>query len=284
MFDSTKIMPAEKFAFTFKALGKGRWAVLSDGEHVGELDESGDTNSLESTASLEDVLRNFDVFIEMRPEYYLGHVSEYVKSLSSDPREHIHLFEHLLAACFLAKGDPKNEAATLSKLNRCLDWIRASTFYTDPASSVYHESYEGGLLHHTLKVAARLAELHDTPAFESVPLESAVLVALTHDWCKIGFYEKYTKNVKNEVTNTWEKVAAFRRTDSKVPLGHGAASMFMAGQFIHLSLAEAAAIRWHMGKWRCTDDENDELQRANEEHPLVHLVQFADQLSIVNYI
>lgn len=45
----------------------------------------------------------------------------------------------------------------------------------------------------------------------------------------------------------------------------------------------ALAIRWHMGRWNVVDSEVNDLQTANENYPMVHMIQFADQLSIVNY-
>ena len=68
-----------------------------------------------------------------------------------------------------------------------------------------------------------------------------------------------------------------------INLGHGVSSMFLINKFFHLSLEEASAIRWHMGSYRTSDAEFDELQTCNENFMLVHLLQFADQLSLVKY-
>ena len=60
--------------------------------------------------------------------------------------------------------------------------------------------------------------------------------------------------------------------------------MFLIQKMIpDLTLPEACAIRWHMSTWRVAGDEKDEIQKANEDFQLVHLIQFADQLSITNY-
>ena len=54
-------------------------------------------------------------------------------------------------------------------------------------------------------------------------------------------------------------------------------------KFFKLSQEEALAIRWHMGEYNVADNEMNELHYANENYPLVFLLQFADRLSITNY-
>ena len=93
----------------------------------------------------------------------------------------------------------------------------------------------------------------------------------------------YMRNVKNDETGIWEKVPSYKRIDASIPLGHGAQSMFMASRLFKLTADESLAIRWHMGVWNVSSNEYNDLQQANENYPLVHLLQFADQLSIVNY-
>lgn len=168
-------------------------------------------------------------------------------------------------------------------VTRIIAWLESTDFYTAPASTQYHESFLGGLCYHTLKVASNALDLCKVEKFNAVNEFDAVLVALMHDWCKINFYEPYKRNVKNESTGTWESVTAFRYRGAQVPLGHGVTSMFLAQKFFQLSVDECAALRWHMGAWRVCESEHSELQSANENYPLVHLIQFADQLSITNY-
>ena len=38
-----------------------------------------------------------------------------------------------------------------------------------------------------------------------------------------------------------------------------------------------------MGAWNITGEDQKDLNRANAVYPLVHLIQFADQLSITDY-
>lgn len=194
-------------------------------------------------------------------------------------------YERLLAGVFSVKySDYADPDLVIKYTNKCLEWIRSTDFYRAPASTRYHESVVGGLLVHTLQVYNNIIALHHARQFESITdIYSATLVALVHDWCKIDYYEAYEKNVKNESTNQWEKQIAFRVNQRGIPLGHGVTSMFLAEKFFRLTSEEALAIRWHMSRFRVCDDEINEMQQANEKCPLVHLLQFADQLAITEY-
>lgn len=180
-------------------------------------------------------------------------------------------------------GDQAFTEKVDAKLVELYQWLDDSGFYTSPASTQYHEAYKGGLCDHTLRVVNNIIALHNLDVFAGVDVASAVLVALVHDWCKIGSYTSYQKNVK-DASGNWVKETAFKYTnDPVISLGHGVSSMYLASKWFSLSEEEALAIRWHMGAWRVVTTECNELQHANENYPLVHMLQFADQLAIVNY-
>lgn len=187
-----------------------------------------------------------------------------------------------LQRCFLkTKEDPD---AQIRNVMCAIEWLRNCRFYDCPASTKYHEAFPGGLVLHSLRVVEMAKQLSYMPAFaDKVELHSAVLCALVHDWCKIGTYESFMRNVKDDNGN-WTQVQSYRTSGKFViPAGHGVSSYFLASRFFRLTPEEVLAIRWHMGKWRAVDDEVNELQTSNENFPLVHLIQFADQLSITNY-
>jgi len=221
---------------------------------------------------------DFEVF-KGRPEHAVGHEIAFDNMCAET-------YEELIIGCILSRyftertSDPD---VFIPSAMKALEWLRGTDFYTAPASTVYHESYSGGLLTHTFKAYNRGLGLLNIDQFNRVSVVSYATCILCHDWCKIGLYEPYQKNVKNEATNTWSKELAFKRNQTGIPLGHGVASMFLASKFFKLTPAEALAIRWHQGVWNCCEAEFNELQKANEEHPLVHLIQFADQLAIVKY-
>ena len=221
-------------------------------------------------------------------------VSEFIKSddfLVGDPVELTTgvdemkgIYEKLIRTCIkmrlLSRG--YDETSPYDKIaDNLINWIRSTDFYNAPASTRFHECYTHGLLVHTLNVYNNICDLWKLNKFHNVDIYSASLVALVHDWCKIGLYEVYQKNVKED--GVWKQVDAFKRNSPSYPLGHGETSMFLADRFCKLTPEEATAIRWHMGKWYCHDALDNDLQTANETFPLVHMLQFADQLSITTY-
>lgn len=169
-------------------------------------------------------------------------------------------------------------------IEHCLKWLDTTDFFNAPASTRYHDSYRGGLVNHTINVVHNLIDLWKLEKFNKVDIGSAILCACVHDWCKIGLYESYMRNVKDENTGRWNSVESYRTKEKTlINLGHGVSSAFLANRFFNLSILEFESVRWHMGHWRVSNDEVNELQSCNENNPLVHMLQFADQLSIVNY-
>lgn len=228
-----------------------------------------------------DVSEQFNRFLSSASASVLDPVN-----VDASQAELIRQYELKLQASFEMKAATMpalSEDVMKRRFTRCVEWLRSTDFYTCPASTKYHESHPLGLLQHSLKVLNKTLELLRLPSFSSVDISSAVLCSLTHDWCKIGNYEEYMRNVKNEQTGKWEQVPSYRLNMTSLTLGHGVTSMFLVSRFLNLTPEEAAAIRWHMGHWRVVPSEEGELQRCNEIYPLVYLIQFADQLAITEY-
>lgn len=194
-------------------------------------------------------------------------------------------YKTFLAGCARVRAyrNGHNPDNAQSQIDKIFDWLDSTDFFTAPASTVYHEAYQSGLVFHSLNVVKHCQSLKYLDEFHNADYVSAILCGLVHDWCKIGLYERYQKNQKNESTGQWEKVDAYKRREFNCPMGHGTASMFMVMQCMKITPEEAAAIRWHMGKWNVSENEVNEFQQSNEQFPLVHLIQFADQLSITKY-
>lgn len=127
-------------------------------------------------------------------------------------------------------------------IENLLNWLETTDFYTAAASSRYHNSFEGGLVSHSLNVYNLLKA---SPNLNDYSDESIAIVSLFHDFCKINYYEVSTRNVKNK-SGIWEQVPYYKVSE-KFPFGHGEKSVFIVNQFIKLSNEEALAINWHMG-------------------------------------
>lgn len=131
-----------------------------------------------------------------------------------------------------------------------LSWLENSDFFTAPASTRFHGVHEGGLLEHSLNVYKCLnAELAAHSMQEDYPEETISIVSLLHDVCKIDFYKKDYRNVKNKDTGKWEQKEVFV-IEEAFPFGdHADKSIILLQDFMQLSPDEIFAIRAHMGGW-----------------------------------
>ncbi len=78
-----------------------------------------------------------------------------------------------------------------------MEWLTTSDFFVAPASTKFHGSHAGGLLEHSLNVYDCLVEELDILDIkENYSAETVALVSLLHDICKVNFYKKGTRNVK----------------------------------------------------------------------------------------
>lgn len=186
-------------------------------------------------------------------------------------------------------------------MENLIAYIGASDFYEAPASTKFHGSFLGGLLHHSLEVYKNLDKKtsgsehnvwHEALAEEKVGNDSIIIVALLHDICKTHFY---TTELKNQKSYDPEKVAAADRwqvkhdnngdfiwemvtvyaVDDKIPYGHGEKSVMMIENYIALKPVERYAIRWHMGFTEPKELYNT-LTAAIERYPLVLALHEAD--------
>lgn len=171
------------------------------------------------------------------------------------------------------------ENITREGADKLLEFLeKKSDFFTAPASTRFHGAYEGGLLRHSLNVYECLTAYLERERVKeqyklSVSVETAAVVALLHDICKVNFYKVSMRNSKNEKTGEWEKVPYYTINDT-LPYGHGEKSVYMISGFMRLSRDEAMAIRWHMG-FSGIEDKNT-IGTALEKFPLAFALSVAD--------
>lgn len=152
-----------------------------------------------------------------------------------------------------------------------------SDFFTAPASTRFHGSYEGGLLEHSLNVYHCLKDYLSRERAKTVygmnySEETIAVSALLHDICKVNFYKVDYRNAKND-KGVWEKVPYYA-IDDKLPYGHGEKSVYIITGFMKLSREEAFAIRYHMGF--STEDDPNQVGRSFEMFPLAFALSTAD--------
>ena len=175
-------------------------------------------------------------------------------------------------------------------MDKLMEYIKKSDFYTAPASTKYHLSTPGGLLQHSLNVLdalrglllwnqsdGRWEYLAAGKVVDTIPDESVTIMALLHDICKTHFYGTSTRNVKNETTGRWEKVP-FYTVNDMMPLGHGPKSAMIIKQYTTLTSQEMYAIWHHMGMNGNYENDNA-VGKSIEMYPAVLALQTADMMA-----
>lgn len=175
-------------------------------------------------------------------------------------------------------------------MDKLLEYIRKSDFYTAPASTKYHLAAPGGLLQHSLNVLDALrGQLTRDETGENwlytvggttvatIPDDSVTVMALLHDICKTHFYGTSTRNVKNDATGKWEKQPFYTVSD-KMPLGHGPKSAMIIKQYTTLTTEEMYAIWHHMG-FNGNFENDTAVGQSMEMFPAVLALHTADMMA-----
>lgn len=157
-------------------------------------------------------------------------------------------------------------------LDKLLEWLEKSDFYTAPASAKYHLAETGGLCLHSLNVFDELVHLRECYGnWINISNEQLAITALFHDLCKVNFYKPDTRNVK--VDGVWQTVPTYSYEEKFVYGGHGSKSVFLIERFMKLTPEEAVAINCHMASW----DGNKDVGSAYEHYPSAWLLHVADE-------
>ncbi len=158
-------------------------------------------------------------------------------------------------------------------------------FFTAPASAKGHGAYPGGLLEHSLNVydaavEARKAMIVLRPDLEDdLKADSIAIAALLHDVCKSDLYRLVKKKRRNEV-GQYEEFEQYEIHDENFPVGHGEKSVILLLQSGRdLKDDEICAIRWHMGPWNMSGDDEKFYRQAGKATPLQPLIHAADTLA-----
>ena len=172
-----------------------------------------------------------------------------------------------------------NKYITREGADRLLEYLCTTDFFTAPASTRFHNSFEGGLLSHSLNVYKCLkAYLEREIMTEEYGVkysdETVAIAGLLHDVCKVNCYKPGTRNVKEN--GVWKQVPTYEVEDS-MPYGHGEKSVYIINGFMRLTREEAFAIRYHMGFSNAANSEQiNNVGRAFEMFPLALALNVAD--------
>jgi hypothetical protein len=142
--------------------------------------------------------------------------------------------------------DIKKEIITLlSKVDRIRDSnllqdLDDLGYFTSPASTNKHNSFEGGLALHSYNVYRVLSDMNKTYHL-GLGEEFIIVSSILHDMCKVGVYSP------NELKNGEISVSKPYKYYDSLPLGHGEKSVIMLNEYFRLTPEEAIAIRYHIG-------------------------------------
>jgi HD superfamily phosphohydrolase YqeK len=154
-----------------------------------------------------------------------------------------------------------------------LEWLEESDFFRAPASTRFHGNYEGGLCEHSVNVWEELVRLLKAYPEVRVTAETAAIVTLLHDLCKVDTYKTELRNQK--VNNIWVQRPVYVFQEDLCYGGHGSKSVYLAQKFLKLTDQEAVAINCHMGPWDRSPGDYS-LGNAFEQYPLAMLLHMAD--------
>ena len=115
---------------------------------------------------------------------------------------------------------------------------------------------------------------------EELRLDSeSIEAALLHDVCKTDLYVRAVRKRRNEI-GVYEAQEIYEIHDENFPVGHGEKSaMILLRSGLDLSDDELCAIRWHMGPWNLSKDDEKFYRQAGKRSPLAPLIHTADTMA-----
>ena len=144
----------------------------------------------------------------------------------------------------------KNKRTGIEKL---IEWLESTDFFTAPASTRFHSNKNGGLAEHSWHVYTLLKEKNERFKL-SLSEETVILTGLLHDCCKTNTYSANSKGKYPFIK------------DDPFPFGHGEKSVLLISKFIDLTVEECLMIRWHQSQgdyeWKRNIDEVSKITSA----------------------
>ena len=158
------------------------------------------------------------------------------------------------------------------------EWLLSTDIESAPASTRFHEVYPGGLMEHSVNVFNELTRLMKAYPELKITAETAAIIALLHDVCKLNCYKIEYRNRKNEY-GQWEKYPAYKFEEDFAYGGHGSKSVYLIQKYMKLTDQEAVAINCHMG----VENGNWSVNDAYRQYPIAFLLHTADMASTIKF-
>jgi len=178
-----------------------------------------------------------------------------------------------------------------------IEYMKEGGFFTQPASTRYHNCYKGGLAEHCLGVYELLtmfaSKFELVPSFGAITLPynegNLIIAAILHDICKMGAYIRSN----GKAPYKWNRAT---------PKGHALLSLVYIARYIKMDPIEEMMIRFHMGTYGTLEFDSycseypirgdktlskDErygksLGNAWFHNPIVKLMYFCDELETMS--
>lgn len=159
-------------------------------------------------------------------------------------------------------------------------------FFTAPASTKYHGSYEGGLFRHSCIVTATLLTLTESNGLSWSRPESPYIVGMFHDLCKVDNYRRIPEPDLNEdpIIKDGIQIVKMVRTPKweynpdTLLKGHGEKSVMLLSRYLQLTMEEILCIRYHMGAFTDQKEWSD-YTRAVQQYDTVLWTHHADMIA-----
>lgn len=154
------------------------------------------------------------------------------------------------------------------------EWLLSTDIETAPASTKFHGSYSGGWLDHSVNVWEELIRLLKAYPEVKVTVESAAIISLLHDVCKLNTYKQELRNQK--VNGVWVQRPVYVFDEDFCYGNHGGKSVYLIQKHIDLTDTEATCVNCHMG-FADRSPGDYSLGSAYEQYPLAWLLHVADE-------
>lgn len=174
-------------------------------------------------------------------------------------------------------------------IDKVIDNLEHSDFFTAPASTIYHSNYEGGLVEHSLNVYRCLKDMCYKFYPKRYSNDTIILVSLLHDVSKKDYYEKTARNMKlykpdgskyDEMGRyDWVAVSSYKVREKEVryaAMNHSINSVMLVRNYIDLTDEEVIAIINHHGGMDDGSSVPKDLDEVYNRFPLATMLHLAD--------